>query len=135
MLHKKYLENQCHYPTYLQQFDNRLNHESQGGDLAKQQQQLLAACSPLVSPRLLQGVVGVAGVAGETGVGGSMVQVGPSVGGAVAQVGPGVGGAVVQLAPLLVGGPVAQLVRHLESIFGGLVVVLSSEIIKRCYTA
>ena len=48
-----------------------------------------------------------------------MVQVGPSVGGAVAQVGPGVGGAVVQLAPLLVGGPVAQLVRHLESIFGG----------------
>ena len=61
----------------------------------------------------------MAGVAGETGVGGSMVQVGPSVGGAVAQVGPGVGGAVVQLAPLLVGGPVAQLVRHLESIFGG----------------
>ena len=112
-----------------------MNHESQGGDLAKQQQQLLAACSPLVSPRLLQGVVGVAGVAGETGVGGSMVQVGPSVGGAVAQVGPGVGGAVVQLAPLLVGGSVAQLVRHLESIFGGLVVVLSSEIIKRCYTA
>ena len=101
-----------------------MNHESQGGDLAKQQQQLLAACSPLVSPRLLQGVVGVAGVAGETGVGGSMVQVGP-----------GVGGAVAQLAPLLVGGPVAQLVRHLESIFGGLVVVLSSEIIKRCYTA
>ena len=77
----------------------------------------------------------MAGVAGETRVGGSMVQVGPSVGGAVAQVGPGVGGAVVQLAPLLVGGPVAQLVRHLESIFGGLVVVLSSEIIKRCYTA
>ena len=50
------------------------------------------------------------------------------------QVGPGVGGAVAQLAPLLVGGPVTQLVRHLESIFGGLVVVLSSEIIKRCYT-
>ena len=47
------------------------------------------------------------------------------------QVGPGVGGAVAQLAPLLVGGPVTQLVRHLESIFGGLVVVLSSEIIKK----
>ena len=46
-------------------------------------------------------------VVGEAGVGGSMVQVGP-----------GVGGAVAQLAPLLVGGPVAQLVRHLESIFG-----------------
>ena len=61
-------------------------------------------------------------VVGETGVGGSMVQVGP-----------GVGGAVAQLAPLLVDGPVTQLVRHLESIFGGLVVVLSSEIIKGCY--
>ena len=59
-------------------------------------------------------------VVGEAGVGGSMVQVGP-----------GVGGAVAQLAPLLVGGPVTQLVRHLESIFGGLVVVLSSEIIKK----
>ena len=47
------------------------------------------------------------------------------------QVGPGVGGAVAQLPPLLVGGPVTQLVRHLESIFGGLVVVLSSEIIKK----
>ena len=47
------------------------------------------------------------------------------------QVGPGVGGAVAQLAPLLVDGPVTQLVRHLESIFGGLVVVLSSEIIKK----
>ena len=47
------------------------------------------------------------------------------------QVGPGVGGAVAQLAPLLVGGPVTQLVRHLESIFGGLVVVLSSEILKK----
>ena len=61
---------------------------------------------------LLQGVAGVAGVAG--------------VGGPVVQVGPGVGGAVAQLAPLLVGGPVAQLVRHLESIFGGLVVVWCS---------
>ena len=61
-------------------------------------------------------------VVGETGVGGSMVQVGP-----------GVGGAVAQLAPLLVDGSVTQLVRHLESIFGGLVVVLSSEIIKGCY--
>ena len=108
MLHKKYLENRCHYPTYLQQSDNRLNHESQGGDLVKQQQQLLAAWLAASLSRLLQGVAGVAGVAGEAGVGGSMVQVGP-----------GVGGAVAQLAPLLVGGPVTQLVRHLESIFGG----------------
>ena len=55
LLHKKYLENRCHYPTYLQQSDNRLNHESQGGDLAKQQQQLLAACLPLVSPASSRG--------------------------------------------------------------------------------
>ena len=87
----------------------------------QQQQQLLAAQLAASLPRLLQGV---AGVVGEAGVGGSMVQVGP-----------GVGGAVAQLAPLLVDGPVTQLVKHLESIFGGLVVVLSSEIIKRCYTA
>ena len=58
---------------------------------------------------LPQGVAGVAGV-----------------GGPVVQVGPGVRGPVAQLAPLLVGGPVTQLVGHLDSIFRGLVVVLSS---------